>query len=227
MVCDRLRRRPFPTPTVRLTGAMAIFIARHAETVYNADARMQGHATQTPLTRRGIAQADAMGAALAAALGPDPALHIWASSSGRTLQTAAMIAEYLGCGYFDIRADPRLLEIDVGEWTGRRYADVEAEIGPIMCRERHVFTARPPGGEWYPAIAARLRDWLADLTPGRDVLAVTHGVTSRVLRGLLVGGETFEGVALAGGVPQGTVVRIDGETESLISPDDMSVPYAR
>ena len=39
------------------------FIARHGETVFNAASRMQGEdATHTPLTRKGFAQADAMGA---------------------------------------------------------------------------------------------------------------------------------------------------------------------
>lgn len=195
---------------------MRILIARHAETVYNADARMQGNAAHTPLSRRGIAQAEAMGATLAARLGQMPAMDIWSSPAGRTLQTAAVIAEQLGVDYFTIRTDPRLVEIDVGDWTGRRYAEVSAEVGPILCPQRHVFTVRAPGGEWYPAIADRLRAWHAELAPDRDILVVTHGVTSRVLRGLLVGGEPWEGVALAGGVPQGAIVSIAEARETLI-----------
>lgn len=193
---------------------MRLYIARHAETAYNADARMQGHATHTPLTRKGIAQAEAMGATIATALGSKPTLDIWSSPAGRALQTAAVIAEYLDHAYFDIRTDPRLLEIDVGEWQGRRYADVEAERGPIVCPARRVFNVRPPGGEWYPEIAARLGGWLRDLDPSRDSLVMTHGVTSRVLRGLLVGGPSYEGVALADGVPQGTIVRIGNGAET-------------
>ena len=64
---------------------MDIILARHAETVFNAAARMQGHMAHTPLTRAGIAQAEAMGAALAEVLGPRPDRDLWVSPSGRTL----------------------------------------------------------------------------------------------------------------------------------------------
>ena len=197
---------------------MRILLARHAETVYNAGARMQGHMAHTPLTRAGIAQAEAMGVALAAHLGTKPDIDIWASPAGRTLQTVAIVAEHLGCDFFDVKTDPRLLEIDVGQWEGRRYADIVAERGPIIDPLRRAFNVQPPGGEYYPAIAARLRGWVADLSPDRDVLAISHGITLRVLRGLLAGGATFEGVAFADDAPQGTIFEIvDGVTTTLFT----------
>jgi probable phosphoglycerate mutase len=195
---------------------MRIFLARHAETVHNAAARMQGNAAHTPLTRAGIAQAEAMGGILVAQLGRDPALDIWASPAGRALQTAAIVAEHLGRDYFDLRLDARLREIDIGAWEGRSYADVVAEFGPITCPERRAFNIRPPGGEYYPEVAARLGAWLANLPADRDVLAITHGVTLRVLRGLLVGGEPFDGVKLADANPQGSVSLIEDGRETLL-----------
>ncbi len=195
---------------------MRILIARHAETIYNANARMQGQMAHTPLTRTGIAQAEAMGAALAAHLGSNPDIDIWASPAGRTLQTVSIVAEHLGHDFFDIRTDPRLLEIDVGAWEGRRYADIVAEHGEIFCAERRIFTKMAADGEWYPAIAERLRGWLADLAPERDVLVVSHGITLRVLRGLLSGGSEYEGVALAGDAPQGTVFVIEDGVQSVL-----------
>jgi broad specificity phosphatase PhoE len=63
------------------------FIARHGETVFNAARRMQGEAEHTPLTRAGFAQAEEIGEALLAALGPRPELTLWASPTGRALQT--------------------------------------------------------------------------------------------------------------------------------------------
>ncbi|QJU59868.1 histidine phosphatase family protein [Sphingomonas sp. AP4-R1] len=205
---------------------MRITIARHAETVYNAGGRMQGHMGHTPLTRAGIAQAEAMGVALAADEGLSPDCDIWASPSGRTLQTAAIIAEHLGRDFFDIRTDPRLLEIDVGAWQGRLYKDVVAEIGPIHCPDRHIFSVRPPEGEWYPEIAARLRSWVADLAPDRDVLVISHGVTLRVLRGLLAGGAPFEGVDLADDAPQGTIFRIEGGEQTVLHVGTGRLPKA-
>lgn len=188
---------------------MLLHLARHAETVYNAGARMQGDMAPTPLTRAGIAQAEAMGAALATHFGPGADIDIWVSPAGRTLQTVAIVAEHLGCDFFDIRTDSRLLEIDVGRWEGRRYADIVAEQGPIICPDARAFNVMPPGGEYYPAIAARLQAWLAELDPGRVALVISHGITLRVLRGLLAGGRTFEGVTLADDAPQGTVFRFE------------------
>ena len=193
-----------------------IYLARHAETVFNAGARMQGHMAHTPLTRAGIMQAEAMGAALAAHFGPDPDLDLWASPSGRTLQTMAVVAEHLGHDFFDVRQDERLLEIDVGDWQGRRYADIVAEHGPIIDPVRRLFTRMPGNGEWYPAIAARLQGWLAALDPARPLLAISHGVTARVLRGLLAGGEDWHGVKVAGDAPQGTVFRIEAGREAAV-----------
>lgn len=205
-----------------------ILLVRHAETVYNADARMQGNDAHTPLTRRGIAQAEAMGTALAAMLGRDPAVDLWSSPAGRALQTAAVIAEHLGRSFFDIHTDPRVREIDVGEWRGRRYADIVAEVGPIVCPDRRAFDVRFPGGECYPAVAARLGAWLGDLPPDRDVLLVTHGVAARVLRGLLIGGEPWHGVPLADDAPQGTIFDIADGGETVVAPDRgrLGVPAA-
>lgn len=195
-----------------------IYLARHAETVFNVRARMQGVRGHTPLTRAGCAQAEAMGDALASHLGPGRVIDLWASPAGRTQQTAAIVAEHLGHDYFDVRLDERLTEIGVGEWEGRFYADIVAEQGPIVDPERGLFSCRAPGGEWYPEIAARLKSWLADLDPARTVVAITHGITARVLRGMLVGGEpvTTGCVPIAANAPQGTVFRIAGGREEAI-----------
>ena len=82
-----------------------LYLARHAETVYNRHRRMQGNDAHTPLTRDGIAQAEAMGEALARHFSPDgeKVPQIWASPAGRTLQTAAIVAEQLNTsGVYDI-----------------------------------------------------------------------------------------------------------------------------
>lgn len=196
-----------------------IYLARHAETVFNRGQRMQGAHAHTPLTRAGIAQAEAMGEAAARHLGAlARSIDLWSSPTGRTLQTAAIVAEHLGRDFFDIRADARLVEIDVGAWTGRLYADIVAEEGPIICPDRLVFSRKPPGGEWYPDIAARLSAWLDALDPARPALVISHGITARVLRGLLVGGTPFSpGCALlADEAPQGTLFRIENGVEQAI-----------
>ena len=193
----------------------ALYLARHAETVFNRAGRMQGHMAHTPLTRIGYAQADTMGRELRRAIPDATHLDLWASTSGRTLQTMAVICEFLDRGFFDVTATDDLREIDVGGWEGRSYTDIVAAQGPIIDPERRLFSARPPGGEWYDDIARRLARWLPGLHPQRPALVISHGISARVLRGMLVGGRPYgpEGTPIADDLPQGTVVRIENGTE--------------
>ena len=194
------------------------FIARHGETVFNAAGRLQGDHPHTPLTRAGFAQADELGRALRDLLGPAPALTLWSSPTGRALQTLAVIAEHLELDWHRARTDARLVEIGMGEWGGRYYAEVFADHG----RERVIapggLLREAPGGELYPEIAARVGGWLAetDDDPG-DRLVISHGITSRVLRGLMTGAKVDGevGVPIAAGLPQGSVVLIEGGRETV------------
>jgi len=194
-----------------------LYLARHAETVFNRHRRMQGNDAHTPLTRDGIAQAEAMGTALALhfAGSAEPLPTLWASPAGRTLQTAAILAEHLGIPYFAIQPDRRLREIEVGHWTGRDYAEIIAAEGEILDMEHRLFRMPIPGGEHYADIAARLADWLAEAGDA-PALVISHGMTARVLRGLLVGGRAFDGVPIAADLPQGSIVRIEGGAEATL-----------
>lgn len=201
----------------RPAGPSPLFLARHAETVFNRARRMQGNDAHTPLTRDGIAQAEAMGEAFRqhfTSTGITPPA-IWASPAGRTLQTAAIVAEHLGLEFFDIRQDPRLREIEVGRWTGRDYAQIIEEEGEILDMEHKLFRMPIPEGEHYTDIATRLQSWLEDAGPA-PALVISHGMTARVLRGLLVGGRAYEGVEIAVDLPQGSISRIIAGVEETI-----------
>lgn len=202
-----------------MTTMSRLFIARHGETVFNAARRLQGEHPHTPLTRAGFAQADEMGAALRQMLGAKPAITLWSSTAGRALQTLAVIAEHLELDWHDARTDARLLEIGMGDWGGRYYHDVMTEHGSIVDRATGLFSARAPGGEWYDDIAARLRGWLDEVKdePG-DRLIISHGITSRVLRGMLTG-AAFDPVlkaGVAGGLPQGSIAMIEDGRETIV-----------
>lgn len=194
------------------------FIARHGETVFNAAARLQGDHAHTPLTRTGFAQADEIGAALRELLGARPALDLWASPTGRALQTLAVIAENLELDWHDAQTDDRLIEIGMGEWGGRYYADVVGEAGPIVDPASGLLRVAP-GGERYPRIAERVSAWLAD-TDGDsgDRLIIMHGISSRVLRGVMTGAETHPefDAPVATGLPQGSVVMIERGRETVV-----------
>jgi probable phosphoglycerate mutase len=195
------------------------FVARHGETVFNAVARMQGDALHTPLTRAGFAQAEAMGEALRRRLGPRPKLGLWASDTGRALQTLAVIAEHLELDWHQARTDPRLGEVGIGAWSERYYQDVAAEQGPILDPETGLFCVRPPGGESYAEVAVRLQAWIDDTAAEtKDRLILMHGMSSRVLRGMLTAAEqwTVCGVPVAYGLPQGAVAEIEAGVEVVL-----------
>ncbi|MCW3835233.1 histidine phosphatase family protein [Sphingomonas canadensis] len=195
------------------------FIARHGETVFNRAHRMQGSTLHTPLTRAGFAQADEMGDALRTLLGARPAITLWSSSAGRALQTLAVIAEHLELDWHGARTDDRLVEIAMGEWSGRAYAEVAAEQGDFVDREHRLYTRRPPGGEYYDEIAARVSAWLADTNddPG-DRLVIMHGMSSRVLRGVMTGMDVLPQfrAPVAPDLPQGSVVMIEKGVETVV-----------
>jgi broad specificity phosphatase PhoE len=194
------------------------FIARHGETVFNAAGRLQGDHPHTPLTRAGFAQADEMGRALRAKLGAKPALTLWASPTGRALQTLAVIAEHLELDWHAARTDARLVEIGMGSWGGRYYADLADEGLKVVDRD-HGLLFPAEDGEIYPQIVTRVAGWLSDTDadPG-DRLVIMHGISSRVLRGVMTGAADLAGYAApaAPGLPQGSVVMIARGAESVV-----------
>lgn len=193
------------------------FIMRHGETVYNAARRLQANHIHTPLTRLGVEQALAMGAALLGVLGDRPEVTLHVSETGRALQTMAMIADVLGLDWFAAQRTHHLKEIDMGAWCGRLYDDVEAEVGPIVIADHLLRPA--PQGEDYPMIAARLTKWLAEVgdAPG-DHIVVMHGISSRVLRGMMAGYPVHPelGAPIAPSLVQGSIALVEHGRETVL-----------
>lgn len=193
------------------------YIMRHGETVFNAAARLQSNSMHTPLTRQGFEQAVAMGCALRRELGERPQVTLHISDTGRALQTAALIAEELWIDWFAGRRTMDLKEIDMGSWCGRSYSDVEDEVGPIVVEDHLLRPA--PDGEDYRMIAARLNHWLDDLgDPGGDHIVVMHGISSRVLRGIMADYPVHpvHGAPIAPSLVQGSIALVEGGTERTL-----------
>ncbi len=204
------------------TNGRRIFIARHGETVFNAAGRMQGMDAHTPLTWAGCEQAVRMGEALRSHITDPASLALVASPSGRTLQTLALVAAEIHADWHEAVTDARLREIDVGAWEGQYYADLFPDITELIDVKHRLFKKVAPGGEDYPAVAARLSEWIGEQAFESDMLMISHGMTARVLRGLLLGLPMLEGfdVPAADGLSQGSMVMIcDGVEELVISGD--------
>lgn len=187
---------------------MTIFLVRHGETEWNRARRYQGW-SDSPLTARGIAQAIALGRRLAAL--PEAAdADIVASPLGRARHTAEIIADCLGRRE-PPRLDGRLREVSLGAWDGLMRKEVRARLGERFAEWEWYF--RTPDGETYEAFAARLAAWLGDAGDGK-LIAVCHGVVTRVLRGLYAGLPREAALRLA--VPQDRIFRLgNGAIEEI------------
>jgi probable phosphoglycerate mutase len=203
------------------------FIMRHGETVFNHARVLQSNTIHTPLTRLGCDQATRMGEALRSALGPAPMAHVHVSETGRALQTLALIAEVIAIDWYAAQRTPDLREIEMGSWCLRRYDAVEAEVGPIRLPDHLLRPA--PDGEDYPAVAARLARWLAGpgAAPG-DHIVVMHGISSRVLRGMMAGFAVHPtlGVALAPSLVQGSIALIEDGAETVLYGSEQGTEHA-
>lgn len=180
-----------------------ILLLRHGETEFNREQRFQGH-VDSPLTELGVRQARAMAQLVGELTRSEDGWRIVSSPLGRAIRTAKIIGESLDIA--DIEVDPRLIEITVGEWDGRLRSEAELEAGAGFTRSGWDFSS--PTGESFEATQERARSWLADLPvePGRRVVAVSHGVTGRVLRGTYAGLD--RAATLSQDVPQDAVFRL-------------------
>lgn len=156
-----------------------IGVIRHGETLWNRVGRWQGHAP-VPLNEEGHAQATILAEHLAPLAGEIAA--IYSSDLLRSMQTAAPIAERLGIPLFP---EPRLREIDLGEWQGLTSNEIRAwdadRFAAVQADPLH--TPRP-GGESLSDVAARGAAALEDIArkhAGGHVLVVTHGGMIRTL----------------------------------------------
>lgn len=191
-----------------------IYLIRHGQTEYNAVRRFQG-GKDSPLTALGVAQARAMGLALRGMI--DPAtVALFSSPRGRTLETAQFIAEEAGIQVAPI-VDDGLAEISLGSWDGLTVDEIDMRWpGQWQKLGRQTWHFETPDGERYDSFEARLAASLARITahPAPVRIVVSHGVASRVLRGLHADLPREEALALA--VPQGVIYRLDRGTVSEI-----------
>ncbi len=162
-----------------------IYLVRHGETEFNREKRLQGQ-MESGLTDLGRRQALAMANLLFALIDPQPPVQwrIISSPLGRTQATAAIIAEKLG---LPVEIDKRLIEMSVGEWQGQLRDDLHLAHPELSASKDWIFKA--PRGETFEDVERRVKEWLTEQaqTPGKNVIAVSHGMTGRLLRGAYAG----------------------------------------
>ena len=161
---------------------MSILLIRHGETALNVARVLQP--ADTPLSARGIAQAEALAQRLAL-MGMAAVIS---SDLPRALTTARVIATTAGV---KVETSALLRERDFGDWRGRPYDDMP--VNPLTMLEA------PPGGESAAAFAGRVALAFAHIvrlrvTVGGTLAVVTHGL---VIRALLASHVSLPGTAEA------------------------------
>lgn len=154
-----------------------IIAIRHGETAWNVTTRIQGQ-LDISLNERGRWQA----AQLAQALADEPITAIYASDLTRAWETAQTVSQQLQLA---ITPESGLRERGFGEFEGRTFAEIEAELPEQARRWRLRDPAfSPAGGETLLALRERVLEAAARLAanhPGELIALVGHGGVMDVL----------------------------------------------
>lgn len=146
-----------------------VALLRHADTAWSREGRIQGRSDQVLLEKSVIELPEAC-----------RGMRIVTSPLRRCVQTAALL------GATDAPREPRLVEMDWGEWEGETIAALRERLGEEMREnEARGLDFRPPNGESPREVLLRVQTWLREVaTP---TLAVTHRGVIRAVLALATG----------------------------------------
>ncbi len=157
-----------------------IYLARHGETTWNAEGRIQGW-SDPELSPLGHAQS----LALLEHLKDRPIKAIYTSPLQRSYMTALPIAKHLG---FPVRKQTELKEIGFGILEGKNLFQFDEVLRQEWDRfKEDRFSYRIPGAENYADVSNRLKPFVERVLcehEGEEILIVGHRVVNRLLIGL-------------------------------------------
>jgi broad specificity phosphatase PhoE len=141
-------------------------LLRHADTAWSAAGRIQGRADVPLLNRTSLE------------ISSCKEMRVVTSPLSRCVQTAALL------GAPHAPREPRIIEMDWGEWEGRTLSELRQELGAAMAEnEARGLDFRPPGGESPREVVGRIKPWLREIAVAAvPTLAVTHrGIIRAIL----------------------------------------------
>lgn len=161
-----------------------IYLIRHGETVFNTGGRYQGE-LDSPLTPDGIEQVENIARLLKVIIDEPDEWEILSSPLGRTQQSTKIICDILGYDINKVITDNRLKEVSVGSWAGLTMQEIKASWPQRMTNTNHYnWYFRSPDGESYEAVVKRVSEWLESIKNKKKIIAVSHGLTGRIIRGV-------------------------------------------
>jgi 2,3-bisphosphoglycerate-dependent phosphoglycerate mutase len=211
---------------------MELIALRHGQSTANAAASAPDGAAErarwaeepdvdVPLSRLGFLQSERIGqwlAGLPASRRPDLVITSSYRRARQTWQVARAVAEAHGARLPQATVDDRLGDRRMGELelltdheVGLRFPDEAARRAGDEVRYR------PPGGESFPDISARVGPLLSRLRTqhsGSRVLLVTHDAVVLALRHLIEG-QPWPSLLAAGGPANGSATRWVGDGAAL------------
>jgi len=152
--------------------ATTFYLMRHGQTDWNFQNRYQGQ-FDIPLNETGINQAKIA----AKKLSGQPFDFLYSSDLSRAMQTAKELANVLN---LPIQKDPRLREINQGQWQGLLINEV---FDPLLVAssplDESIENRHPPDGESIKEVADRVWNCLAELAQKhthQKIILVSHGM---------------------------------------------------
>jgi alpha-ribazole phosphatase/probable phosphoglycerate mutase len=158
---------------------LRLYLIRHGEVEGAEEGRVFGQ-TDVPLSERGLEQSRRLADRLATA----QLSAVYSSDLQRANRAAEMIAHRHG---LKLQPDAAWREINMGEWEGRRVAELHQEHNALV---EELFTNPSsftyPGGESYSAFTDRVHlamDRLLVAHPDGQIALVVHGGVCRTIIG--------------------------------------------
>jgi broad specificity phosphatase PhoE len=149
-----------------------VILVRHGETDWNKVKRIQGSASDTPLSETGKRQAEEV----ALKLRGEKIQAIYSSPLQRALHTAQAIARYHH--HLDIQPNPHLKEINVGDLEGVLAAELHSRFDEHLCQQdQNDQLVKLHGGESLCDVQERAWDTLKgffDTHSEGTIVVVTH-----------------------------------------------------
>ena len=159
-----------------------IYLIRHGETVWNRASRLQGH-KDTPLTMKGVKQAQALGFALKGVLKNKTPSFFYSSPIGRAKQTAAIISDIIDFDVERIEYKSSLKEITFGDWDGLNMQEILTQYKTSWeKRKTDKWNTSPPNGESFQEAKKRVTHLLDEIANQQDVVIVAHGSLNKIIR---------------------------------------------
>jgi broad specificity phosphatase PhoE len=178
---DNLKVSLTAPASMKCAPLIKIYLARHGETTWNAEGRIQGQ-SDPELSPRGYRQS----LILLEQIKKRPLSAIYTSSLQRSILTDQPVAQYFG---LPIQRRSELNEIAFGILEGRLLqVDGEAQIEWERFKNDRL-TYRIPGAENYQDVAQRLKPFLTNILShhqDQEILVVGHRVVNQLLIGMLL-----------------------------------------